>query len=315
MQRQLTIIIPIITGDNIGRCLETMYKYNDPSLFYVYVIDQTGSRETQEKYEHLTHLWIRPYRNLGFSKACNTGIKLAQTPYIMLLNDDTEFMDSRWWQGILDTFEMDHHIIAASPMSPKEGAWGYGLTQENKDTWQPPQEYYRDPKDPGAVIVKGIEYKEEFTKEDYDFLLNEHPRYRKDTMVDAIAMWGPVFKKSGLEKIGLFDEKFYPAGGEDYDMNARAYSCAWPIPRDECDLEFHYRMVATTKSWIWHHWGKSKDDISGKDPGNKLFESRPRWNANEELWPNGFDVWSHGHKEDGSKYPYKRIPQVHVDDL
>ena len=61
------------------------------------------------------------------------GILLSQTPYITLANDDTVFLNSNWWQGILDTFKLDEKIIAVNPNSPKEGGFGWGLTNENKD--------------------------------------------------------------------------------------------------------------------------------------------------------------------------------------
>lgn len=335
MQITNTFVIPIIRQDFVGKCLETLYKFTEPN-FRVIVIDQSGNEEAYKKYKQYVHLWIFSYRNLGFSKAVNTGIKLAQTKYVTLLNDDVEFINKKWWQGILDTFDMDKSIIGVNPMSPKEGSWGYGYREDNKDTWEPLAHFTYEGTDKRAIYPRkpdgtGFFYKESFNEEDWDFLVNHNPAWVKDSVCDAIPLWCPVFKRDKLLEIGLLDEKFYPGGGEDYDLNARAYSCAWPTPRDECDKDYHYRMVGTTKSWVWHHWGKSKDDISGQDPYNKLFESRPRWNNLDELWPkeltidengkaiNGFDVWSHGHKvgKNGEdiKYPYKRVPEIFEDNL
>ena len=318
MSKVNTFIVPIIQYDNIGRFIQTLYRHT-PDNFNLIVIDQApfNAVPTVTWQPEQVHLWIKSYRNLGFSKAMNTGIKLAQTEYITLCNDDVEFMNRRWWQGIVDTFNQDHHVIAVNPMSPKEGAWGYGLTVENKETWDPPQEYVRG-EDPEAVYPKkkdgtGLFYKETFSEEDYDFLINEHPRYRKDSVVDAIAMWCTVFKKSGLDKIGLLDERFYPGGGEDYDMCARAYSCAWPIAREICDLDYHYRMISSTKSWVWHHWGSSKNKRL-KNVEDRLFTSRNSWNNNDELWPNGFDVWGHKNTENG-KIPLKRTLEVFTEEL
>lgn len=315
-----SFIIPIITHHSIGRMLDTLYKYTEPGTFDVIVIDQTGGKEAEEIVAGRATLYIKPHRNLGFSKAMNTGIKLAQTEYITLANDDVEFINKRWWQGILDTFASDHHIIAVNPNSPKEGSWGYGYRMDNKYTWEPPTEFVVEPENKESVYPKlpdgsGLFYKEDYTEEDYDFLLNAHPKWQKDTVCDAIAMWMTVFKRSGLEKIGLLDEKFYPGGGEDYDMNCRAYSCGYPEKREVCDPEFHLRMVGTTRSWVWHHWGRSKDAISGIDPTNKLFESRERWNANEQLWGDKFDVWGHSNESDGTKKPLLRLNQPFEDDL
>ena len=289
------MIIPIIQHGFLKKCLETLYKYT-PDNFYVFVIDQTPDGVFQGAYEGV-HMWIRPYRNLGFSKAMNTGIVLSQTPYVTLLNDDVEFIHE-WWQGIEDTFKMDERIIAVNPNSPKEGAWGYGLTSGNEDTWKPREGFVYDGDKSVIPVINGVTIDTpEKAKEHYDELLNDHPVWQKDTLCDGIAFWCTTFKREGLKQVGLLDERFYPAGGEDYDMDCEVYSRG-------------LRGVGTTKSWVWHHWGKSKDDISGKDPQNPIF-SRPRWNALEENWGDEFDVWG----KDKSGKPLERLQPKLIDEL
>lgn len=267
-----------------------------------------------DKCKGLYHLWIKSYRNLGFSKAQNTGALLSNTKYICLMNDDIEFIDDRWWQGIEDTFAMDKRIIAVNPMSPREGAWGYGLTNENEDTWQPKEGYARDPDDPKSIVPiqngKPFTYKD-FTPEDYDFLLNEHPGWEKNSLCDGIAMWCTVFLKSGLEEIGLLDERFYPGSGEDYTMCCEAYSCAWPVDREECDPSFHRRMVGTTRSWVWHWWGQSKDLVNTP----KLELSRENWNRGGDLWTHDPDPWGHWTDNNGTKRPIRRVVPKFIDEL
>jgi glycosyltransferase involved in cell wall biosynthesis len=324
MQIVNTYIIPIIRQDFVGRCLETLWKYTPPN-FRVIIIDQSGNEEAYKKYKHLTHLWIFSYRNLGFAKAVNTGIKLAQTEYVTALNDDVEFINEKWWQGIIDTFAMDEKIIAVSPMSPKEGSWGYGLLQTNMDTWKPANPRFVWQGDDKTSIYPtredgtGFFYKEEFNEDDWDFLINRNPTWVKGSVCDGIPMWCPVFKREKLFEVGIFDERFYPGGGEDYSMLICAYSCGWPVERDICDPQYHYRMVGTSLSWAWHHWGQSKDEISAKDPTNKLFESRSRWNNLDEIWGKDSDVWGHRHRtgENGEdiKVPIKRLSPIFEDEL
>lgn len=313
MQIINTIVIPIIRHEFLPKMLESLYKYTPPN-FRVIVIDQTTDTRAQTTCANKVHLWIKSYRNLGFSKAMNIGIRLAQTPYITLANDDLQFMDSRWWQGIMDTFEMDEKIIAVNPMSPREGAWGYGLTQANKDTWVPKEGFIRDPDDPESVIPvingKPFGHQYNYTEDEYASLLENHPCWERDTLCDGIAMWCTVFKKEGLEEVGLLDERFYPGSGEDYDMLGRAYSCAWPESREDCEPRYHRRMVGTTKSWVWHHWGKSKEKVGSID----LEMSREQWNHINLLWPNGFDSWGHKN-ENNKKTPFKRISEVFIDEL
>lgn len=302
MQKINSFVIPIIRDDFIETCLETLYKYTPPN-FYVFVIDQTPrGLPCKYKTDQRISMYIRPYRNLGFSKAINTGIILSQTPYVTALNDDVEFISNKWWEGVEDTFKMGENIVAVNPNSPKEGAWGYGLREDNKETWIPREGFKFDGERSVVPVINGVPIDSpEIAEQHYDDLVNHHPIWGKDTLCDALACWCTVFKRDELQKIGLFDEKFYPGGGEDYDMMCRIYSQK-------------LRAVGTTKSWVWHHWGKSKDDISGKDPHNPIF-SRPRWNNLEELWGDEFDVWGHKTLLDGTKEPLKRHVPPFVDEL
>lgn len=316
--KQNTFIIPIINSDHIFDMLTSLHKYNEKGTFDVIVIDQTITKEAQDKCEKLATIWLRPYRNLGFAKAMNTGVRLAQTKFVTLANDDIIFISDKWWQGILDTFASDSHILAVNPMSPKEQGWGYGLTHENDATWQPPKGFARVPGDREGIVPimktgEPFPLKDEYTKEEYDFLLTDHPVWSKDSMCDALTAWCTVIRTEDLignnPQIGLLDERFYPGGGEDYDLNARVYSCAYPNYREECDPDYHRRAVGTARSWVIHKWSKSRM-LSPDDP---IF-SRPRWNANEELWSPVFDVWSH-YEKDGKKWPIHRIKNIHIEDL
>jgi GT2 family glycosyltransferase len=295
---ETTFVINPVRPTYINRCIDTLYKYTDMTNNRLIVVDQTFHGLPDDK---RIHLKLRPHRNLGFAKSMNEGIIHGQrwnSPYIVCMNDDIEFIDSRWWGGIIETFNQDKRIMAVNPMSPREPGWGYG--------W-----------DHGKYIDL-LPYKEEFTKEDYDFLLkgdfsqvqglpDTFPR-QKNGVIDAIATWCTVFKKEFLDQYGLFEEKYYPGGGEDYDMDARCY-------REEL------RMVGTTLSWVWHHWGSSKDIQSEvNDTGLPIIDEL-RWNDPDSLWlkekNNGqaYDPWGHWTAEDGSKHPMYRIPEVSVKDI
>lgn len=301
MPVEVTFIIPSIQNGFIKRCLETLKEYT-PVEHRVIVIDN-NYLSIEEECRGLYNLWIRSYRNLGFSKSMNLGIQLSQTPYIGLVNDDVEFLNTNWWQGIMDTFRMDEKIIAVNPNTPTEGAWGYGLRSDNQDTWVPKDGFVYDGDRSVAPVIDGVEINTpDLARKHYDDLINKHPIWQKDTLCDGFALTCGIFKRESLKELGLLDERFYPGGGEDYDMMCRGYSKK-------------YRMVGTTKSWVWHWWGKSKDDISGKDPTNKLFESRPRWNDLGEVWGDEFDVWGHRNLPDGTREPLRRLAEPLVDDL
>lgn len=326
-----TYVFNPIRDDFIGKALETLYKFTDMSQSRVIVVDQTmnGLFENFKVWSQIKpqiHLYLRPHRNLGFSKSMNEGIIHGlrwKSKYITCANDDIEFIDNRWWKGITDTFEQDEKIYAVNPNSPREPGWGYGLEH--------------------GKFIDLLPYKQ-FSSEDYDYLLKgdfkavrerimasgELPEQvqknwesglglpaSKTGMIDAIATWCTVFRSEFFGKFGMFDEKIYPGGLDDYDLNARVYREG-------------YRMVGTSRSWVFHFWGSSKDT------NEHVLKSLPildelRWADGDALWPpeknlswddetksmqpKKFDPWGRVTLKDGSKKPMYRIPEIHIMDI
>lgn len=303
------IYVPVRT-DYIHKCLDSLYKYTDMTNNRVIVVDQTlnGLQLSRDQ----VHLVLRPHRNLGFAKANNEGIIHALrwgSQYVTCANEDIEYMDPRWWSGILETFDnLGERCVAVNPMSPREPGWGYG--------WE------------HGKYIDLLPYKQ-FTPEDYDYLLkgdfstveglpDTYPR-QKTGVIDAIATWHTTFNRKHFSRVGLFDERYYPGGGEDYDLNGRTY---------KQDL----RMVGTTKSWVWHWWGQSKD-VTGEYQGTSLpILDSLRWMNPDALWPpernfswnekeqkmvpTGFDPWGKVTLSDKqTKMPMYRVPEIDIVDL
>jgi len=291
-----TYVFNPVRPDYIDRALYTLYKYTNMDKCRVIVVDQTlDGLKLNEK----VHLVLRPHRNLGFSKSMNEGIIHGLrwgSEYITCANDDVEFMNKAWWEGIVDTFKEDERILAVNPMSPREPGWGYGL--------------------PHGEYIDLIKYKNEYTKKDYQYLLkgdftkissklpDSFPRH-KTGVIDAIATWFTIFKKEFFEKIGLYEERYYPGGGEDYDINARCYRKG-------------HRMVGTTKSWVWHWWGSSKDKVGDYKGKGLPVVDELRWMNPDELWPpeknnnQVMDPWGKYTDNNGDKIPMYREKEVGI---
>lgn len=305
MPRQVTYIATPICEKFIGRFVHTLYKFSEPGSFNLVVIDQTKDGFSKPMMDYLkgkVHLYMHPHRNLGFAKAMNEGILHALhwgTPYICCTNDDIEIINRRWIDGIYSTFALDQRIMAVIPMSPRVAGWGYGVDYN----------------------PEVLPYKEEYTQEDYDFLLKGDfskvpnlpktmPTNQGGNLVDGGAFIMPYFKREAFQRVGLFDEHFFPGSGEDYDWVARAYSL---------DL----RVVSTAYSWVWHHWSKSKDMFSSGELDDPYYKpvDHPYWNNQGDIWPpsinegHDHDIWGHYVDKDGRKVPLKRIAQVFVDQI
>lgn len=296
-----TFIIPVCLTSNIDRCLETIYRYTEKGSFYVYIIDQSvrglDATTLRNKYENLMVVRtpksdIHYTGNLGFAGATNLGIKLVQTPYFTMLNDDVELISGKWFQGVLDTFEQ-----VADATRPKDEEGNFILDENG----------HKLPSEAPAVIVCPasirladwsvgradgddfdiIPYKENYTDEDWDFLVNEphyvneHLTIQPTSVFDGVTMYATVCDTEKFLKVGLLDERYFSGSGEDYDWSCKSRM-------------FGYRCVATTKSWVFHHWSSTfralRDEV---EEVKSLQIPELNWNHNHGKWGPGFDLWGY----------------------
>jgi len=262
-----TFVFPIVRKDYILDALKSLHLMT-PNNYNVIVVDQTQpDREFEEKLRLHCDLWVKTKKNYGFSQAVNFGIRLAPTEYVTICNDDVVFVWSGWWQGIMETFKRYDTAICVNPMSPKEPGWGYG------------EEGFRE----------HLTFKESIGPENIERLIEE----KNGQMIDGLVCWCTTFKRKTLvDEIGLFDERWFPGGGEDYDLMAKIYQAG-------------YRALATSLSWCWHWWGKSKDETDGLSMA--LPAAREYWCKMGEIWPEGFDVWG---KDPETRKAYPRDPDT-----
>lgn len=187
-------------------------------------------------------------KNLGFAKAMNTGIRLSDAPMVGCLNDDVVFLNKKWWEGIEQTFDDYSTALCVNPSSVCDPD-GVG----------------------GTTIRDGFEYKEDYSDEEYDRLLNPG-------VIDGICMWFPIFNRERLDQVkgvvpgkAWFDERFLHGGGDDYDLNRRGYMSG-------------FRSLGTGKSCVWHWWHKTKHPVSGEiGPKDDSATWLSKWELNGEM--------------------------------
>lgn len=278
MDKVNTFIFTPIRSDLIHRALETLYKHTPPN-FYVIVVDQTieGLGALREQFSDLmvirTPLTDVHYTgNLGFQQANNLAIRLVETPYFTLVNDDVEFINEKWWQGTLDAFDT---VDAATPETPclmvcpgsiKLPDWSVGR--------------------PSGDDFYIVPYKETYSETEYDDLVtqphyvNEHLTLMPGSVIDGVTLYCPVIKTSLFLDVGYLDEIYFPGGAGDYD-----FACRLSLKG--------YRGVGTTMSWVFHHWSKS---LSAADS----LQIRERLSTPELEMGDHNKVW--GYDEDGKPY-------------
>lgn len=281
MEKQLTVIIPLIRDDLVERCLETLYAYTPPGTFYVYLIDQTihGVDATALRGKYRNLLVIRTPKsdvhytgNLGFSQATNLGVKLVETPYFMMMNDDVEMIHPAWLDGVWDTFKMIEKTTPESPAimvnvaSIRLADWSVGA--------------------PAGEDFDILPYKEKYSNEDWDFLvnkphyINQHLTIQPGSVFDGVTLYASVIKTKEYREVGGTDDRYFPGSGEDYDLSCKARM-------------FGYRSVNTTLSWCFHHWSSTFKSLRDQEDIQDLKMPELSWNHNHEKWGPNFDIWGY----------------------
>lgn len=225
--RPLDVIIPHLNYEECYIGANSLFRNTPEGVInkLIFIDQSESSYHLKEVKWRKEDIYIQS-KNLGFAKAMNTGLRLSDAPYVMCLNDDVVFLNKRWWQGILDTFASAPTALCVNPASVCDPD-GRG----------------------GKVIMEGFEYKEDYDDAEYDRLL----KAKGTGWIDGICMWGPVFKRDMLDRVpgvipgkAWFDERFFPGGGEDYDLNRRGFLAGM-------------RSLGTNHSVVWHHWYGTKN--------------------------------------------------------
>jgi len=288
--RDLSIVVPTAGNPGLVRSLETYRKYAPGAK--VVVVDQVPSGSlSHEQVKELTDAYLWVYRTLGFSKAVNMGIEMTNTPFVCVANDDVELVNERWWPTILARFAKMPDVGAINPASIK----GYKTESDHL------------PCDCGVPLDSESDncpqcrsYKEEYTEEDYDYLMNIRKiknspmaNVNPNSFCDGIMTWFTVFRRDMLEMIKdngcYFDEHFYPGGGEDYDLMCRMYDLKYK------DKAAPHRAIGVYDSWAYHHWFGTRI----KNPP-KIIEGL-RWNKLEGIegskYGDNWDLWGRKNPE------------------
>lgn len=112
--RKVSIIIPTLKLDFLIECIESI-ENNTQEDYEIIVVNDGGSDPVFLEYlETFGHKYITAHKNLGYSKACNIGFKLAKYDYVCTLNADT-LVHQGWLTHMLDTIESEELIAAVAP--------------------------------------------------------------------------------------------------------------------------------------------------------------------------------------------------------
>ena len=192
--KKITIIIPNYNGLKfLPACLKALSRQTFQD-FDILVVDN-GSEDGSVQ-------WLKEQQvpsiflpgNLGFSGAVNVGIRAACSPYVILLNNDTEAEPS-YVEELLCGIQVSPRIFSVSPKMLKMGC---------KDVIDDAGDMYSLM---GWAYQRGVG--------------QGARRYNRPCHIFSACAGGAIYRRSVFEKIGYFDEAHF-AYLEDIDVGYRA---------------------------------------------------------------------------------------------
>lgn len=222
MSSVAVIIITFNSSSCINKCLESVRKNlsDEFRIFFVLIDNNSGDPSPDMIKKHQaddTLVKINP-QNFGFAKAVNQGIKLAKNrfspDYYLLLNPDATLGDNAI--GQLLAFAEKNNLAIPSPIIHNASGKGYWFCGAKINWLKQKTVHYLEPKD-----------------------------INKPYQTDILSGCCMLISQEAINKLGLFDEKFY-LYYEDADYSLRAKNngfLPFVIPSAKC---FHKESQSST---------------------------------------------------------------------
>ena len=192
--KKATIIIPNYNGLKfMEMCMSALEKQTCKD-FEILVVDNGSTDGSVEWLNENEIPSIFLPENTGFSGAVNVGIKASKTPFVILLNNDTEAKEG-YVEALIREIERSPKIFSVSPKMI--------------------QLYHKELMDDGGDMysIMGWAYQRGVGQ--------EIERYNRACNVFSACAGAAIYRREVFEKIGYFDEMHF-AYLEDIDVGYRA---------------------------------------------------------------------------------------------
>ena len=216
---KVTIIIPNYNGKHFMEpCLASLNEQTCRD-FKILIVDNAstdGSLEYMEQtYPDIEVLALDS--NYGFSRAVNEGIRHADTPYVILLNNDTT-VDSRYVEEMLRAIEVSDRIFSVSSKM---------IQMYHPDLIDSAGDLYTLM---GWGVCRGAG--------------RPVSNYTEDDTVFTACAGAAIYRRSVFDKIGFFDESHF-AYLEDLDIGYRARIYGYENRYEPKAAVLHYGSAST----------------------------------------------------------------------
>lgn len=243
-----SIIIPNLNGEGwLADCLNSCIDQKFNGEYEIIVVDN-GSTDSSMAIIKECALRFSPFviiendDNTGFSYAVNQGIERSTAEYAVLFNNDA-FAESGWLQSLVDVADLDEKIFSV----------GSKMVQH----------YNRDLCDDAGDYVPLFGW----TCKRGDGLSVD--RYTNQERIFSACGGAALYRKSILDKIGLFDVSFF-AYGEDVDLGWRANNLGYK--NIFCPKAICYHICSATTGGRYNDFKALK---SGQNTLLLLYKNQP----------------------------------------
>ena len=230
MKKLSIVIVSYNVKDYLMQCIRSIYRSNlDKNLYEIIVVDNDshdGSIDFLEsKFNKI--LIHKNNSNLGFSKAVNIGLKLAQGEYICILNPDI-IIEQNTFDTLLDFCEKENNVGAVGPKIINVD----GTIQHSCKRSFPT---------PLNAIPRLLGLDRLFPKSKLFGQYNlTYVNTDKIQSVEVISGAFMLIRRDILEHIGGFDERFFMFG-EDIDLCYRIKELGYNIYYNPNTEIIHYK--------------------------------------------------------------------------
>ena len=191
--------IVIVNWNSSGylfKCVQfILIQNNEPYVSNIYVIDNDSSDNSIYLLrKHSKIEVIQNNQNQGFSKACNQGFRLCKAPYTLLLNPDTQLLDSTL-KDCVSFMENNSNIdILGVTLLDDQGKLTYSCAR-----FPSPLHYFFDATGLSKIAPKI--FTPALLMTDWD--------HKSSGYVDQVMGAFMFMRTSIFQKTGYFDERFF----------------------------------------------------------------------------------------------------------
>lgn len=245
MKKVAIVILNFNGGENTHECLKSIKKLQSNTYKLQIIVVDNASKDNSLKIikSDFSEIDILENKdNLGFSEGNNVGIRYALnngSDYILVLNNDT-IVDKNLLEELIKTIEKDRRIGIISPKIYFAKGYEFHKSRYKSSDLGKVLWYAGGVMDLNNVIGhhRGVDE-------------IDNGKYDKEEETDYATGCCMFIKREVLEKVGLFDKKYY-LYYEDSDLSFRAKKTG-------------YKIIYNPKAILWH-----KNAGSAGGSGSKL---------------------------------------------